>query len=111
MTSEQQIKRTFLDNMIATLGTADQVLSFQPRALYPNLKDMSHLDSPFTEYEEERSIRQLAKNKTSSPDGVPNEFLQEYWHEIKEDIMGMVNAFYSHELDLKQMNRAHIVMI
>lgn len=101
ITNGMEIKRLFLHHMKQILGTENPALPFLPNALYPTPMNLEDLAIPFSEQEVQRAIRQLAKNKSSGPDGLPNEFLQEYWPELKSDVMNMVNAFFRHELDLR----------
>lgn len=56
-------------------------------------------------------MRQLAKNKASGPDGLPNEFLQAYWPMLKSQIMQIMYGFYEGIIDLTRVNKANVVMI
>lgn len=97
--------------MKSLLGTSNQTLTFDPTALYRPDPSLLDLDRPFTIQEVEIAIKSLAKNKASGPDGIPNEFLQTYWPELKMDIMSMINEFYHNQLSLREVNRANVVMI
>lgn len=108
---EDHIKQVFSDHLKAVLGTEGTTLGFDPTRLYPDQQDLSYLQNPFSEGEVERAVRQLAKNKASGPDGLPNEFAQIYWEEVKDEIMDLIIAFYNHVLDLKPINRGNVIMI
>lgn len=93
------------------LGKENPVLQFQPATLYPNNPDLNLLQDGFTQLEIEMAVRQLAKNKASGPDGIPNEFLQQHWATIREEVCRIVQSFYDHSLDLSKINQANIIMI
>lgn len=57
------------------------------------------------------TVRSLAKNKASGPEGLPNEFAQLYWDEIGADIAALVWSFFRGDLDFSQLNKADILMI
>lgn len=57
------------------------------------------------------AVMQLGRNKSLGPDGIPSEFFQLYWSEIKPYILNMVQDFYRGTLDLKAVNHANIIMI
>lgn len=57
------------------------------------------------------AVQQLANNKASGPDGIPNEFVKVYWNEIKSEIYRIMLKFYNNSLDLMQFNQADIIMI
>lgn len=57
------------------------------------------------------AVKQLARNKASGPDGLPNEFLQVHWPILKEEISFIVQGFYDHSIDLAPINQANIIMI
>ena len=59
----------------------------------------------------ENSVKQLAKNKRSGPDGLPNEFLQVYWPVLRFEIMQILQGFYDGVIDLSHVNKANVVMI
>lgn len=111
ITREQDIQKAFFQHMQSTLGEATATLRLKPKSLYPEEIDLTQLGLPFLEEEVAKAVCQLAKNKASGPDGIPNKFLQEYWPIIKKDIMAIVNLFYNHDLDLSDSNRANIIMI
>lgn len=111
ITDEDRIQRLFFDHMKEIMGATAEAKDFNPRELYPTEMELSHLVEPFTEEEVHGAVKQLASNKASGPDGIPNEFIKEFWHEIKEDLLKLLHSFYEHSLDLSEMNRGNMVMI
>lgn len=61
--------------------------------------------------EVEDAIKQLALNKASGPDGLPNEFLKKFWLDLKSEIMQILHGFHDCSLDLRSMNKANVVMV
>lgn len=106
-----RIREIFADTMKGVLGTTNPVLPFDPKVLYRENPDLQSLQAPFSMEEIERSVMQLANNKASGPDGLPNEFLKIYWTDLKEEIFQILSDFYSDRLDLKSFNEATIIMI
>lgn len=86
-------------------------LQFKPEVLYPNPNDLEHLAVPFQEEKIENAIMGLAKGKALGPDELPNEFIQTYWHELKEEIVTIMNKFYNNRADLLEINKANVVMV
>lgn len=105
------ISDAFKSQMEGLLGEENSVIEFQPEALYPLNPNLNSLQDPFTELEIEIAVRQLARNKASSPNGLPDEFLQMHWHVIKGDFISIVQSFYEHSIDLTDINQANIIMI
>lgn len=101
----------FYTHMKASLGTSVKILGFNPKVLYPSNPNLTNLDCLITEREIESAIRGLAKNKASGPDGIPNEFVQKNWPNLKEDLCGIVFGFFNNQIDLKDTNRTNVVMI
>lgn len=111
VTEEKEIAKIFLEHMRGLLGVQSRVLQFQPQNLYPNHNNLLQLAEPFHEEEVKLAVKGLAKGKASGPDGLPNEFIQTYWAELKGDILPIMDDFYHNRLDLREMNRANVVMI
>lgn len=97
--------------MQSILGETSQVLNFDVRALYPWRHDLAGLQSNFTDSEIEAAIRGLASNKACGPDGLPNEFVKDFWPQLKGEISALMAAFCDHSLDLTAVNRANIIFI
>lgn len=57
------------------------------------------------------AVKQLANNKASGPDRLPNEFLKIYWNEIKHEILQIMLKFYDNNLDLQGSNLANIILV
>lgn len=87
------------------------MLQFKPEVLYPTNPNLNALQDPFTDLEIDIAVQQLARNKVSGPDGIPNEFLQTHWSVVKENVTQLIHGFYNHSIDLSNINHANIVMI
>lgn len=111
ISDEEEIRNAFKQNLEGLLGVENKVLTFKPQCLYPTNPNLSTLEEPFTLIEIEVAIKQLAKNKASGPDGLPNEFLQTHWLTIKEEICDIIQEFYDHRVNLESTNKANIIMI
>lgn len=97
--------------MKEVLATNSPTIPFDAIVLYPNSQHLDQLELPFQVEEVERVVSQLANNKSSGPDGLPNEFIKLHWNELKEEIMGILDCFHRHDLDLRLYNEANIVMV
>ncbi|XP_078152344.1 uncharacterized protein LOC144547541 [Carex rostrata] len=111
ITHPLQIQGVFLNHLRQQLGTSLPTLEFNPSDLYNQNMDLWSLDDPFTQAEVECAVKDLAKNKASGPDGIPNEFLQIYWPHLKGQIMAIVEGFYNNQVQLEEINKANVVMI
>lgn len=111
ITDQQEIIDKFSKTMQDLLGSSSQVPSFNPAALYPINPDLNSLQQPFTLEEVKSAVQQLANNKASGPDDLPNEFIKVYWQELQGEIMQIFGSFYNNTLDLRFYNVANIVMV
>lgn len=111
VTDTAQIRQIFLDQMQNLLGREEDVMDFDPKKLYPQQEELGSLEIPFTEHEIATAVRQLAKNRASGPDGLPNEFIQQFWDTLKGDVLQAFNQFYQGQLDLQTINCANIIMV
>lgn len=93
------------------IGTARPVRDFDLTVLYGNPHQLTLLDNPFTPHEIEWTVQKLAKNKAVGPDGLPNEFVHIFWDQIKEEVVQIVQMFHNGDINLKEVNRANIIMI
>lgn len=110
ITNEAEIRQVFLNHLQSILGSNPPCLPFDATALYTQT-NLQGLQNQISEQEVYHAIQTLAKNKACGPDGLPNEFAQSYWPAIRENIMGVIRAFFNHQIDLKNQNRANVVMI
>lgn len=106
-----RIQELFTDQLVAGLGTSNNILSFDPGVLYQKDQRLQCLADPICDNEIEGAIRGLAKNKASGPDGIPNEFVQRYWQDLKEEVGAIVKGFFNNQIDISDINRANVVMI
>lgn len=111
LTEPIHIQEAFLEQMRLCLGTSNETLDFDAQDLYNPSEELGNLDDPFTPQEVEMAVFNLAKNKASGLDGIPNEFLQSYWLDLKEQVMTIVQGFYSNTIHLAEVNKVNIVMI
>ncbi|KAJ1692316.1 hypothetical protein LUZ63_009014 [Rhynchospora breviuscula] len=94
------------------LGTEVPTVSFNPNSLYPDhFLPLHVLDSPFSEMEIKRAVMGLASNKSSGPDGYPNEFFKVNWDLVKTDIISIFEELHKGSLHLGSSNRANIVLL
>lgn len=70
VTDPIQMRNRFVEHMQGLLGTQTQVESFDPSVLYENDLDMRALQEPFTDQEIEQTVKHLANNRASGPDGL-----------------------------------------
>lgn len=69
------------------------------------------LELPFSEDEIKEVVFQSNPSKAPGPDGMSFLFYQQFWENIKEDIILLVNSFYQHNLDFSKLNHACICLI
>lgn len=111
ITDEIKIRDAFRIQMEGLLGVENNVIPFKPTELYPTNPDLSNLQNSFSKMEIETAVKQLAKNKASGPDGIPNELIQKHWPLFKDELTSIIHAFYDHSLNLAEVNQANIIMI
>lgn len=97
--------------MRALLGVQQQALPFDPHKLYLDTQVLLHLTESFQLKEVTAAAMSLAKDKASGPDGPPNELIQNYWDDLQQEVMEVMNKFYENNLDLHEVNKANVVMI
>lgn len=111
ITKQAEIKKAFFQHIKAQLGTNTQTAPFEATRLYPTGPDLSGLAVDFIEEEVHSTIKGLATNRASGPDGLTNEFLQKYWAVMKVDIIHMFERLQEGNLDLKEVNCANVIML
>lgn len=52
--------------------------------------DLKELEGEFTVREIELAVKGLGKNKALGPDGLPSEFLQLHWKELKIQVVQII---------------------
>lgn len=108
---QSRIRDIFLQQMKGLLGTSTPVQSYNPQALHSANPALQELGLPILETEIEHAVRGLANNKASGPDGIPSEFIKQYWPELKQEVGGIIEGFFKGQTDLNGFNQANIVMI
>lgn len=108
---ESQIRETFLEQMKGLLGREQPVMQFQPMSMYSADLDLNPLVQQFNEEEIYSAVKQLGENQASGPDGIPNEFMQCHWTDIKGEVVRLVQDFFDERLDLVSINRANIILV
>jgi hypothetical protein len=80
-------------------------LGWQPQQLH-------HLGLPFSEAEVEETIKSMPKEKASGPNGFIGTFFRSCWQIVKDDLMAVVNKFYTrNQQGLHYLNQAWVVLI
>ncbi|KAJ1695315.1 hypothetical protein LUZ63_012013 [Rhynchospora breviuscula] len=106
------ILREFTSYFQRLMGTEFTAPLLDAPSLYPDLStSLSSLDLPFTEREIKRAVMGLADNKSSGPDGYPNEFFKLNWDLVKNELIILFDALFDLSLDLTSINLAHVIMI
>jgi hypothetical protein len=76
------------------------------------MRDLSHLEEPFSEEEVRATMHDFASEKAPGPDGFIGIFLKTNWDFLREDIMRAFLFFHQqHEQHLRLLNTAHLVLI
>ncbi|KAJ1696885.1 hypothetical protein LUZ63_005397 [Rhynchospora breviuscula] len=106
------IVNEFTDFVKAILGTVHETILFQPTTLYQDDSSLlAPLALPFSEHEIKVAVMGLQDNKSCGPDGYPNEFFKLNWDLVKHDLMDIFEELFMHNLDLKDSNLAHIILL
>ena len=61
------------------------------------VRDLSHLEAPFTHEEVENVVKGMPLDKAPGPDGFTGRFYASGWHIIRDDIMRAMEHFFSVE--------------
>lgn len=111
VTDTKEILEVFQTSMNSILGSYTLVAEFDTAVLYPTNPDLTFLQEPFSTQELQMAVQQLANNKSSGPNGLPNEFLKLYWNDLKQEIESIFGNFFENRLDLRSCNVANIIMV
>lgn len=111
LNDEKAIREAFFKDLFDLLGYGFQVLDLDVLKLYPDSPNVTQLVIPFSEHEVSSVVSNLASNKACGSDGLPNEFLKEFWPSLKGNIMKIVHDFAESRLDLTEVNRANVIFI
>lgn len=110
-TNQKEIQQAFYNQIRAQLGSTAATTTFNPFRLYSTKHDLSGLGEQFTQEEIHAAVMGLASNRASGPDGMTNKFLKTYWHEVKDEIMIIMDQFFQGNLDLHPFNRANVIIL
>lgn len=81
------------------------IYSSMPRA------DAQQLVAPLTAVEALQAVRSMNINSALGPDGFGPAWYAAAWETIRPDVMKLLMAFHSNNVDLGRINRAHIVLL
>ncbi len=100
----------FFRNQLGAMSVAGASINLQ--LLYGGaVSDLSSLHAPFTSEEVSLAVFSSPPEKAPGPDGFPMLFYQLFWDTIKEDVMGVFEAFFSGALNLDSVNSSWICLI
>lgn len=105
------IKQILTNSLKNVLGTTVQVTPFDAAAIYPTNSDLTNLQQPITLAKLELAMHQLANNKASRPDGLPNEFINLYWNYLKGQILAIMCDFYDDKISVTPYNQGNIILV
>ncbi|KAJ4810222.1 RNA-directed DNA polymerase (reverse transcriptase)-related family protein [Rhynchospora pubera] len=111
LTDPRAILHAFTEYYSSLLGRSVPVHSCSLHTLYGERLLLSHLDSPFSVFEIQKAVVNLANNKASGPDGLPNEFANIKWDVVKQDIIDIFSDLFHGNLILDGLNFAHITLL
>ncbi|KAJ4769324.1 RNA-directed DNA polymerase (reverse transcriptase)-related family protein [Rhynchospora pubera] len=111
LVNPSHILQAFTDFYKNLLGKSDPVFPCSLHLLYGHQPTILQLGDQFTSQEVHHAVMKLANNKASGPDGLPNEFVREKWSVVGQDIMRIFDDLFSLSLNLKDFNRAHIILL
>jgi hypothetical protein len=69
------------------------------------------LDAPFLESEATCVVRSMNQNSAPGPDGFGPSFYLATWETVRPQILQMLAAFYSSNIQLSRINRAFVVLL
>ncbi|KAJ3708007.1 hypothetical protein LUZ61_011712 [Rhynchospora tenuis] len=111
ITDQGAILHAFTEFYTNLLGTSAQVHNCSLHNLYGDRPLLIQLDTPFTDLEIKHAVSNLANNKASGPDGLPNEFAKLKWDILKHDILEVFLDLFEGSLVLTGLNFAHITLL
>lgn len=95
LTRHEQIGTAVDDYYNALLGHApEQQYTIDLDALDIPMRDLNHLDAPFSAEEVEKVVKAMPQDKAAGPDGFTGRFFTTCWHIIKDDFLRALEAFY-----------------
>ena len=97
-TSEEEIAEevdAYYSRLFASAPDRDFALNMDTLGL--PVRDLSHLEAPFTHEEVEKVLKGMPLDKAPGPDGFTGRFYASGWHIIRDDIMRAMEHFFSVE--------------
>lgn len=89
-----------------------RALSVDLSLLHMPVRDLSHLEAPFTEEEVERIVKAMPPDKAPGPDGFSCRFYASCWRIIKGDFMRALEAFYHGDMrGIPSINKAIVTLL
>lgn len=100
----------FYNSLLGNQGPRECTLNLQ--AFHHKEVDLLALDSPISEEEVWRVVKELAMDKAPAPDGFAGRFYKSCCHTIKQDIMQAIGALHGGDAQmLHLLNSAYMVLI
>ena len=78
--------------------------------MYNNIS-LAPLEDKFTTAEIDEIVRKLPNDKSPSPDGFSNEFIEKSWNHIKNDFYELCWAFKENNVCLQSVNSSFITLV
>ncbi|KAJ3687818.1 hypothetical protein LUZ61_016982 [Rhynchospora tenuis] len=108
---QEAILKAFTDFYINLLGKCNPTHNCSLQNLYGHKPILASLAIPFSADEIKHAVNNLANNKASGPDGLPNEFAKLKWDVLSHDILEVFKDLFDGTLNLQNFNFAHIILI
>jgi hypothetical protein len=75
------------------------------------VEDNQWLTRPFTMAELEEAVRQMKTNIAPGPDGLSTSFYKNFWGQVKDDLLEMLQLLHCGQLDLSRLNYGILVLL
>lgn len=113
LTSHEQMEDVVWEFYSTLLGTAHhRTTTLNLRAFYQPPHDLTELDSPISEQEVWKIVKELPSNKAPGPDGFSGRFYKNCWQIIKQDVMAVIGSVHGGDTRiLHLLNSAYMVLL